>query len=74
MLGPRLGDAGDNTVTATELVPPLTATLVYQRINKPKLFSNNGNVGHGGGARGAKREASVMGWGGIVEGPPEART
>ena len=47
--------AGDNT----ELVPPLMAVAVYQRINNHELFSRSAN--HAGGARGAAREALGMG-------------
>lgn len=46
MLLSLLGDAGDNQVTMTELVPPLMAIPVYQRINNHKLFSRNGNTCH----------------------------
>lgn len=56
-------------MTMTELGPPLMTTLVCQRINNLKLFSNNGNIYRGGGARGAIREALVRRWVGSRKGP-----
>lgn len=66
MLSLVLGNAGDNKVTMTELVPPLTAIPVYQSLDNHKLLCNNGDMHHKGGAQGASYKRGICSWDGEI--------